>query len=376
MQPRMMGAVLLVLGCTSGEQVSGQTPGMVAQDIAGHTLYLREGFKIGIYAENLGGVRNIVLGPGGVAYAALQGSGKVVRLVDANGDGTAESVVDVATGLNGPFGIAFRGDTMYVGEETQVKRFAPGSAPQDIVTGLPSSGHSTRTVVFGPDGYMYVAVGSSCNICTETNPRRAAVTRFNADGSGEHRFATGLRNSVGLAWHPATGAVWATNNDRDRLGDDLPPDRVNVVVEGGWYGWPECYLPGTPNPEYADRAARCDRAIGPVVTLPAHSAPLGLAFYDGGQFPDAYRGDLFVALHGSWDRSFPTGYKIVRVPMRDGMPAGAAEDFVAGWQIGRRWWGRPVDLVVGADGALYASDDFGDRVYRVRWEGSPTRGGG
>jgi glucose/arabinose dehydrogenase len=236
-----------------------------------------------------------------------------------------------------------------------------------VVDGLPTGGnHTSRSILVRGDTLL-VSVGSSCNLCDEPDPRRAAITRYRLDGSGERPFATGLRNAVGLVWHPVTGAVWATNNDRDRLGDDRPPDRVNVVVEGGWYGWPECYLPGIPNPEYADRAARCDQAIGPTVTLPAHSAPLGLAFYDGTRFPEEYRGDLFVALHGSWDRTFPTGYKVVRVPMRDGLPAGAPEDFLAGWQIGRRWWGRPVDLVVGADGALYISDDFGDRVYRVWW---------
>jgi glucose/arabinose dehydrogenase len=360
----MMGAVLLVLGCTSGEQVSGQTPGMVAQDIAGHTLYLREGFKIGIYAENLGGVRNIVLGPGGVAYAALQGSGKVVRLVDANGDGTAESVVDVATGLNGPFGIAFRGDTMYVGEETQVKRFAPGSAPQDIVTGLPSSGHSTRTVVFGPDGYMYVAVGSSCNICTETNPRRAAVTRFNADGSGEHRFATGLRNSVGLAFNPTTGELWATNNDRDNLGDDVPPEHLNILKDGKWYGWPQCYLPGKNNPEFAN--ADCSSVEPPAITFQAHSAPLGIAFYTATAFP-GYQGDAFLTYHGSWNRSVPTGAKVVHVKVQNGKPV-SIEDFVTGWQLanGSRW-GRPVAVVAMPDGSLLISDDAGGRVWRVTY---------
>jgi len=204
---RIMPATILVLACTSGESVSGQMPpGMVPQEIAGHTLYLRPGFHIGLFATDLSGVRNLVLGPGGGVYAALQRPGKVVKLVDGNGDGVAESVTDVATGLDGPFGIAFRGDTMYVAEETRIRRWIPGNpTPQPVVSGLPSGGHSTRTIVFGPDGFLYLAVGSSCNICDESDPRRAAVTRFNADGSGELRFATGLRNSVGLAFNPGTG---------------------------------------------------------------------------------------------------------------------------------------------------------------------------
>jgi len=237
-----------------------------------------------------------------------------------------------------------------------------------VVAGLPEGGHWTRTVIFRGDA-MFVSIGSSCNLCDERDPRRAAVTRFRPDGTGETRFATGLRNAVGLTVHPETGEIWATNNDRDRLGDDRPPDRVNVLWEGGWYGWPVCYLPDTPNPEYGAQAARCADAIGPAVVLPAHTAPLGLAFYTGTQFPDAYRGDLFVALHGSWDRSFPIGYKVVRVPMDGGRAAGAPEDFIVGWQIGRRSWGRPVDVLVAPDGALLISDDSGGKVYRVWWGG-------
>jgi glucose/arabinose dehydrogenase len=364
MQPRMTCAALLVFACTSGESVSGQTPGMVAQEIAGHTLYVRPGYTVGLFADNLGGVRNIVLGPKGTVYAALQGDGRVVRLVDVNGDGTADSVQDVATGLNGPFGIAFRGDTMYVGEMTQVTRFAPGRAPQAIVTGLPSGGHSTRTVVFGPDGYMYVAVGSSCNVCDESDPRRAAVTRFNADGTGEHRFATGLRNSVGLAFNPGTGELWATNNDRDNLGDDVPPEHLNILRDGKYYGWPQCYLPGQKNPEYP--AATCTTVEPPAITFQAHSAPLGITFYTGSKFPGA-QGDAFLTYHGSWNRSVPTGAKVVLVKVQGGKPV-SIEDFVTGWQLGNgSRWGRPVAVLAVPDGSLLISDDAGGRIWRVAY---------
>jgi glucose/arabinose dehydrogenase len=364
MERRMMLGVLLVLACTNGDSVSGQAPGMVAQEIAGHTLYLRPGFKIGVFAANLGGVRNIVLGPGGAVYAALQGSGRVVRLVDANGDGTADSVTDAATGLNGPFGIAFRGDTMYVGEMTQVTRFAPGSAAQHIVTGLPNGGHSTRTVVFGPDGLMYVAVGSSCNVCDESDARRAAVTRFNPDGSGEHRFATGLRNSVGLAFNPSTGELWATNNDRDNLGDDVPPEHLNILRDGKFYGWPQCYLPGQKNPEYP--AATCANVEPPAITFQAHSAPLGITFYTDSKFP-GYRGDAFLTYHGSWNRSVPTGAKVVHVKVQNGRPV-SIEDFVTGWQVGNgSRWGRPVAVLAMPDGSLLISDDAGGRIWRVAY---------
>lgn len=370
---RIIPAAILVLACTSGESVSGQAPtGMVPQEIAGHTLYLRPGFHIALFAEDLGGVRNLALGPGGVVYAALQGPGKVVKLVDGNRDGVADSVTDVATGLDGPFGVAFRGDTMYVGEETRIRRWVPGNpAPQPVVSGLPSGGHSTRTIVFGPDGFLYLAVGSSCNICDESDPRRAAVTRFNADGSGELRFATGLRNSVGLAFHPSTNELWATNNDRDNLGgmntgitDDLPPERLNILKLNKFYGWPQCYMPGQRNPEYP--AAKCDTVEPPTITFQAHSAPLGITFYTGTAFPGS-QGDAFVAFHGSWNRRVPTGAKVVRVKVQGGR-AVSSEDFVTGWQLGNgSRWGRPVAPLALPDGSLLISDDTGGRIWRVTY---------
>lgn len=357
---------LAALACSGSEPADGQVPeGLVPQQVAGHTLYLPAGFHIALFAE-VGGVRNIVLGPDGAVYAARQSAGTVVRVVDAGGDGVADSVVDVATGLNRPYGLAFRGDTLYVGETSQIVRFVPGAAaPQVVVPDLPTGGHSTRTVVFGPDGLMYVAIGSSCNICDETDPRRAAVTRYNPDGSGEHRFATGLRNSVGLAFDPATGQLWATNNDRDNLGDDRPPEHLNILQDGKSYGWPQCYLPGENNPEYPD--ADCSAVTPPAITFQAHSAPLGLAFYTGTAFPASYRGDVFIAYHGSWNRSVPTGAKVVHVDVQNGRPV-SIEDFVVGWQLadGSRW-GRPVAVLPLPDGSLLVSDDAGGRIWRVRY---------
>jgi glucose/arabinose dehydrogenase len=373
MSKRLTSVALLVIACSGGAPVSGQTPeGMVAQQIAGRTLFLRPGFKINVFAD-VGGVRNLVLGPGGAVYAALQGPGRVVRIAHADGDSVAGATTDVATGLNGPFGIAFRGDTMYVGEQTKVTRFAPGSASgQTIVSGLPSGGHSTRTVVFGPDGLMYVAVGSSCNICDESDKRRAAVSRFNADGSGEHLFSTGLRNSVGLAFNPSTGELWATNNDRDNIGgsitapltQDLPPEHLNILKDGKYYGWPQCYLPGKNNPEYPN--ANCSTVEPPAITFQAHSAPLGITFYSGSAFP-GFAGDAFLTYHGSWDRTVPTGAKVVHVKVQNGKPV-SIEDFVTGWQLpdGSRW-GRPVAVLALPDGSLLISDDQGGRIWRVSY---------
>ena len=255
-----------------------------------------------------------------------------------------------------------------------MKRLDPGAAaPVTLVSGLPSGGHSTRTIAFGPDNLLYVAVGSSCNLCVESNALRAAVTRYNLDGSSPHTFATGLRNSVGLAFHPTTGELWANNNDRDDIGgttdramtDSLPPEHVNILKDGKWYGWPQCYLPGKPNPEYP--GFDCSGVEPPAITDTAHSAPLGLAFYTGTMFPAAYQGDAFMTYHGSWNRSVPTGAKVVRVRVQSGRPT-AIEDFVTGWQLaGGSRWGRPVGLLVMPDGALLVSDDAGGRIWRVTY---------
>jgi glucose/arabinose dehydrogenase len=330
--------------------------------IAGHVLYVPPGFSVNIFAQQ-GGVRFLALGPGGAVYATRPGAGTIVRLVDANRDGVAESATTVLSNLFDPTGIAFRGDTLYFAEENAVMRLDPGaSAPTTVVANLPAGGaHRTRTIAFGPDNRLYVAVGSSCDVCIDA-PLRAAVTRYNLDGSGAHTFATGLRNSVGLAFHPTTGELWANNNDRDELGDDLPPEHLNILKDGKWYGWPQCYLPGKPNPEYS--GADCSTVEPPALTVQAHSAPLGLAFYTGAMFPADYRGDAFMTYHGSWNRQAKTGYKVVRVRIENGRPT-AAEDFVTGWLVGQTAWGRPVAVLVAADGALLVSDDDGGRIWRV-----------
>lgn len=351
--------ILIAIACKSPAPAAGQD----------HTLHVPAGFKISVFADGLKGVRYLALGPGNAIYASQPGSGLVVKLGDSNHDGAADSVVPVASGLRGPFGIAFRGDTMYVAEETRVKRFDPGArAPVTIIDDIPGgNGHSTRTILFGPDGKLYLAVGSSCNLCDERDSLRAAVSQFNPDGSGGRVFARGLRNTVGLAFNPKTGELWGGNNDRDMLGDDLPPEHVNIIKAGRNYGWPECYLPGKPNPEYG--SADCSNVEPPAVTVQAHSAPLGLAFYTGSQFPADYRGDAFVTLHGSWNRSVPTGAKVVRIQVdADGRRAVGVDDFITGWQLpdGSRW-GRPVGLLVLPDGSLLVSDDYGGKIWRVSY---------
>jgi glucose/arabinose dehydrogenase len=241
--------------------------------------------------------------------------------------------------------------------------------PAVVVPDLPpGGGHWTRTIAFGPDGRLYVSVGSSCNVCREQDPRRAAILRYEADGSGERLFASGLRNAVGIAFQPGTGALWATVNERDWRGDDLPPDQITEVKEGRFYGWPDCFAAGgraVPDDRFSGSAS-CPPMALPTIEIQAHSAPLGLAFYTGRLFPPEYRGSLFVAYQGSWNRSVPTGYKVVRVPFQNGNP-GAVEDFATGWLADGRVHGRPIDLAVGADGALYLTDQSAARVYRISY---------
>jgi len=357
-----ISVVLAFIACRSPQPAAGQA--------ADGTLRVPDGFKVSIFAQNLRGVRYLALGPDKAIYASQPASGLIVKLTDRNNDGVADTTITVADGLHGPFGIAFRGDTMYVAEEREVIRFDPGrSQPVTIISGIPSGGHSTRTIVFGPppDGKLYLSVGSSCNLCDERDSLRAAVSQFNRDGSGGRIFAKGLRNTVGMAFHPTTGELWGNNNDRDNLGDDIPPEHVNIIKDGRNYGWPQCYLPGKPNPEYS--SADCSQVEPPAITVQAHSAPLGLAFYTATQFPADYRGDAFMTLHGSWNRSVPTGAKVVRVQVDGGgRRATGVDDFITGWQRpdGSRW-GRPVGLLVMPDGSLLVSDDLGGKIWRVSY---------
>ncbi|HWP92752.1 MAG TPA: sorbosone dehydrogenase family protein [Thermodesulfobacteriota bacterium] len=332
---------------------------------------LPEGFKIEIFASGLEAPRFMALSPDGVLFVTTLGSGKVMALPDRDEDGKADKVITFVKGLKRPHGIDFHEGYLYVGETHQIARFkydrfntAPGEK-EIIVPNLPTGGHFTRTMRVGPDGKMYVSVGSSCNVCLEKDERRAAILQFNPDGSDGKIYARGLRNSVGITWHPESKKMWATDNGRDWLGDNLPPEEINIVEEGGNYGWPQCYGNKIPDPEYGS-GEFCKRTIPPVFEMQAHSAPLGLAFYTGNMLPQEYRGDLFVVFHGSWNRSVPTGYKVVRVKIEDGKPAGI-EDFATGWLRGQKADGRPVDVIVGTDGSLYLSDDRGGMIYRITY---------
>ncbi len=336
-----------------------------------------DGFQISVFAE-IDGARMMAFSPSGTLLVTASGEEKVVALPDPKHTGKAARVVTVLSGLNEPHGIGFYEGKLYIAENNRLRRYdwdettLRASNPK-LITALPADGgHSTRTLLFH-GGKIYVSAGSSCNVCIEKDPRRAAVMEFNTDGSGEKIFAKGLRNAVGMAVNPKTDTIWVTVNGRDRLGDNLPPEvMVDLGKNGGDGGWPYCYGDRVPDPNFTKPGDnRCQDVLRPKVQMQAHSAPLGLAFYEGSAFPPEYHNNVFVALHGSWNRSVPTGYKVVRVKLDDqGQPVGGAEDFITGWLAPGetkkgRWMGRPVDVVFGSDGSMYLSDDGGGMIYRV-----------
>jgi glucose/arabinose dehydrogenase len=341
-----------------------------------HPITLPAGFGIGVFTRGLSDPRMMAIGPDGMLYVAERGAGRVIRLPDANLDGQADQVEVIADGINQPNSLAFGPDgSLYVSETTRVWRFTNPNAQgvfQDrkvIIDNLPSGGHATRTLLFSPDGSkLYVSIGSSCNICIETDNRRATIMQYNPDGTGGRLYASGLRNAVGITFRPGTRELWATDNGRDYLGNNLPPETVYQILDGKNYGWPTCHAGRIIDPNFGS-ANSCQGVQAPVVEMQAHMAPLGLTFYTGEQFPADYQGSLFIALHGSWNSTVPVGYKIMRVPIVNGQ-IGQAEDFATGWlTAGGSVWGRPVDVLVAPDGSLLVSDDAGGVIYRIFYKG-------
>lgn len=345
-------------------------------------LSLPPGFKAEVFAE--GGFReprNIKPAPNGDLFLVDSTANELIVLRDADKDGKAEFRETFTNNLKRPFGLAFAPGYVYVGNTNSVVRFAyePGQtkakgAPEVIVKELPTGGqnnHWTRNLKFSGDGKkLFVSVGSSSNVGEEAEPR-ACILQCNPDGSELHVYGRGLRNAVGLDINPKTNELWAAVNERDQLGDDLVPDYITSVKENGFYGWPYFYLGKNPDARMKGKGADlADKVIVPDVLVASHSAALGIAFYDGKMFPPEYQGDLFAALHGSWNRSLRTGYKIIRVKMKDGKPVGGYENFMTGWLQDPRSpevFGRPVMVTVAPDGALLVVDDHAKKVWRVSY---------
>jgi glucose/arabinose dehydrogenase len=341
-------------------------------DVSGTTLQVPPGYSVSVVAAGLGDPRFMDVDTAGNLLVGTARQGIVYRFPFTEGQlGEPEVLI---SGLEQPASVALfaadDGEYLYVGETTQVSRFrynpaGPVADQEVIIPDLPTGGHRTRTVAFGPDGMLYLAVGSSCNICLEEEPLRATVSRANPDGSDLEIIATGLRNPVGLDFQPESGVLWATVNERDNEGNEIPPDLVTIVEEGANYGWPQCMPPAaTPQESGAD----CSGVTPPTIGIQAHSAPLGLAFLDGEGIPADLSGDLIVVQHGSWNREPPAAPKLLLIDFEDGQPIGA-RDFVSGWQdaSGERW-GRPAGVIVAPDGSIIVSDDTNGLLYRISAE--------
>jgi glucose/arabinose dehydrogenase len=341
-------------------------------------LRLPAGFRIGKFAEGLGQPRIMAVAADGTVYVTRPATGEVLALRDRDGDGRAEDVRPVVRDLPRVHGIALAAGTMYLATIDAVFR-APirdgdVGAPETILGDLPPGGrHPNRTLGVGPDGSLFVSVGSTCNACVEPSPESAAILRAPPDGGRRAVFARGLRNTIGFAWHPATKALWGVDHGTDWLGDDFPPEELNRLEDGKDYGWPFVQddgrlLPATRFPDDFDRDAARAKSTPPVLRHTAHSAPMQMVFYTGTQFPEPYRDDAFVAMHGSWNRVPASGFEVVRIEFEAGRPV-AFRPFLGGFLVdgGQGTFGRPTGLGVARDGALLVGDDTTGVVYRIAW---------
>ena len=364
----------------------------------GMPLKLPAGFSISIFAKDLIAPRVIKFDPAGNLVASITSEGKVVVLPDKNGDGRADSEITILSGLNKPHGLAFKCDgdvcKLYVAETDKIVFYDYDkenlkAANKKKLTDLPSgAGHFTRTIEFGPDSRLYVSIGSSCNVCNETDSRRAKIFSMNADGGDFKEFARGLRNAVFFTWSYVDGRMWATEMGRDYLGDYLPPDEINIIglstaVSGRNsipnFGWPTCYGKNIHDTDFDKNTYIRNPCMEPFeapsyIDLPAHSAPLGLAFIPEEGWPQEYWYNLLVAYHGSWNRTVPDGYKIVRMKLDAKGNYSGVEDFITGWLTpDNQALGRPVDILVQPGGTMYISDDKAGVIYRVTYFGNKRK---
>lgn len=339
-------------------------------------ILLPEGFGITVFAEGLDSPKMMTVGPDGMVYVAESNTGRILRLPDRDQDGIADEIEIAAEGLLNPSSLAFYNDgSMYVAETTRVIRLQDPDGDgvfQDreiIVAGIAAGGHTDRTIIFSPDWqHFYLSIGSSCNICEERDQRRASVMRFNPDGSRGKIYTKGLRHVVGMAFNPKNKILWVVNNEPDGLGDEIPPETLYGIYIDANGGWPYCHAGMIIDPDYGEKNS-CEDLLDPIIKLEAHSAPFGLVFYMGEQFPIDFQRDLFIALHGSTEGSKPSGYKILRIPFGPGK-MGPVQDFAVGWLLedGSNW-GTPVDLIVGPEGSLYLTDDSQGIIYRIYYSG-------
>ena len=339
-------------------------------------IRLPPGFAIEVVAR-VDTARAMAWGDKGTLFVGSRGGGVFAVTLPPPGSKDQARVRRIASGLRDPSGVAFRDGALYVSAVSRILRFDgiesrldDPPAPVVVTDRYPGDAHHGRKfIAFGPDGKLYVPIGAPCNVCEATADRHSVITRINTDGSGYEVVARGVRNTVGFDFHPTTKELWFTDNGRDWLGDDSPPCELNRLQKAGQhFGFPYCHGSDVVDPEFGAKRA-CGEFVAPVQNLGAHVAPLGMRFYTGAQFPAAYRGQVFIAEHGSWNRSRKIGYRVALVRIDAGGRALAYEPFAEGWLEGERAWGRPADVSVGPDGSLYVSDDSSGAVYRIWYRG-------
>jgi glucose/arabinose dehydrogenase len=362
---------LAALGLSCCGYLAGILPSAAAEldDIA-----LPPGFHIEVYAADLPNARQMAAGPPGVVFVGSRSAGNVYAVVDRKGEHRADEVHVIARRLDMPSGVAFRDGDLYVAAVNRILRFrdvardlAHPPKPEIVTEAYPSDAHhGWKFIAFGPDGRLYVPVGAPCNVCVPPGPLHATITRLDVAGGAPEVVARGVRNSVGFDFQPQTGTLWFTDNGRDMLGDDQPPDKLNRLGRvGEHFGFPFCHSDGIPDPEL-NGGRRCATFTAPARQLGPHVAAIGMRFYTGQMFPERFRGGIFIAEHGSWNRSTPIGYRVSFVKV-EGDRATSYEPFASGWLTGAAASGRPADVLVMADGALLVSDDKAGRIYRISY---------
>lgn len=378
-------AVLALVGCAAGDTGAVRVGGVDGADGGGgggaadhglplEKLRLPDGFAISVYAK-VPNARSMSLSPNGVLYVGNRQGDKVYAVTDGDADGRADQVRVVDSGLRSPNGVAWREGSLYVAEISRILRYDSiderlDDPPEPVVVtdGYPGDRHhGWKFIAFGPDGWLYVPVGAPCNVC-DADEIYSTITRIRPDGTGREIYSRGIRNTVGFDWHPETGELWFTDNGRDNLGDNLPPDELNHAPKAGMhFGFPWCHGGDIQDPKFDQRP--CSDFTPPVAKLGPHVAALGMRFYTGEMFPAEYQGDIFHAEHGSWNRSNKIGYRVMRTRLgADG--SATVEPFIEGWLQGERAWGRPVDVEVMPDGSLLVSDDEVGAIYRVTYVGN------
>jgi len=367
----LLGAAVLAAACRPS---TGGPEALAAGKAASlDHITVPPGFRVATFTSAVPGARSLTLGAKGTVFVGTQ-AGSVYAVVDREHDGTADQVFTIAKGLDMPNGVAFRQGALYVAEVSRVQRYdaiedhlAAPPAPVTVIDGLPREHHhGWKFIAFGPDDLLYVPVGAPCNVCESSDPRFASILRFRPDGTPVDTMARGVRNTVGFDWEPGSGTFWFTDNGRDLLGDDVPPDELNrATVAGRHYGFPACHGGTIVDPVFA-KGRDCRMFEPPAIALGPHVAAIGMRFYRGTMFPEEYRGQVFIAEHGSWNRSQKIGYRVSLVRVKDGQ-AVSYSPFAQGWLQGGEAWGRPADVQELPDGSLLVSDEKAGAIYRITY---------